>query len=92
FYGTLDNHDLAVTFAEAWKTFAESIGAPTTLLELPDFTSEHIDRMLKAAKDPQLAMKLANMPVPMKTEEVDIYMKPVLEAAVTGDFDRIVTH
>ena len=92
FYGTLDNHDLAVTFAEAWKTFAESIGAPTTLLELPDFTSEHIDRMLNAAKDPQLAMKLANMPVPMKTEEVDIYMKPVLEAAVTGDFDRIVTH
>ena len=48
--------------------------------------------MLNAAKDPQLAMKLANMPVPMKTEEVDIYMKPVLEAAVTGDFDRIVTH
>ena len=92
FYETLDNHDLAVTFAEAWKSFAESIGAPTTLLELPGFTSEHIDRMLSAAKDPQLAMKLANMPVPMKTEEVDIYMKPVLEAAVTGDFSGIRTH
>ena len=31
-------------------------------------------------------------PVPMKTEEVDIYMKPVLEAAVTGDFSGIRTH
>ncbi len=44
---------------------------------------------LKAAKDPQLAMKLAAMPVPLDAGGVDRYMRPILEAASTGGFSAI---
>ncbi|RLI41458.1 iron-containing alcohol dehydrogenase, partial [Candidatus Bathyarchaeota archaeon] len=56
-------------------------------------TQAHIDMMLRAAKDPQLKMKLLNMPVPLDPEAGDIekYMKGVLEAAFTGDLSRITT-
>ncbi len=43
------------------------------------------------AKSPQLEMKLKNMPVPLTADMVDEYMKPVLEAALTGDFSAIKT-
>ena len=69
--------------------FIKSINSPTTLAELPGFSDEHIERALKAAKDPQLDMKLKNMPVPLNASLVDAYMAPILEAAKTGKFDGI---
>ena len=47
--------------------------------------------MLEAAKDPQLKMKLQNMPVPMDVAagDIDKYMAPTLEAAFTGDISKI---
>jgi hypothetical protein len=56
---------------------------------LPGFREEHIHRALAAAKDPQLDMKLKNMPVPLNASLVDEYMAPILEAAKTGKFDVI---
>ena len=50
-----------------------------------------LGRMLAAAKDPVLAMKLQNMPVPLRAELVDEYMAGVLEAAWSGDLAAIVT-
>ena len=50
---------------------------------------DHIKRALDAAKQPELAMKLANMPVPLSAQTVDAYMGPVLEAAKSGDFSLI---
>jgi len=44
---------------------------------------------LAAAQNPQLEMKLKNMPVPLSASMVDEYMAPVLQAAETGDFDLI---
>jgi alcohol dehydrogenase len=49
-----------------------------------------VERILKAAKDPQLKMKLQNMPVPMTAEDVDLYMEPLIRAAITGDMSLIV--
>ena len=51
----------------------------------------HLKRMIQAAKDPQLKMKLQNMPTPMEAEkgDVDRLMKPTLEAAFTGDLELI---
>jgi alcohol dehydrogenase len=57
--------------------------------EVERFTDGHIERALAAAKDPQLKMKLQNMPVPLTTEMVDEYMGPILEAAKDGDLSRI---
>jgi len=48
-----------------------------------------MERALEAAKDPQLRMKLQNMPVPLTAEMVDEYMGPILEAAQDGDLSLI---
>lgn len=85
----LEGRDLALAVAKAMVAYGKSINAPTTLGELEGFGEEHIQRALKAAKDPQLKMKLQNMPVPMTSEDVDTYMEPVLRAAATGDFSLI---
>jgi alcohol dehydrogenase len=53
------------------------------------FNDEHIERPLTAAKDPQLKMKLGDMPVPLTADMVDEYMGPMLEAALSGDLSRV---
>ena len=68
---------------------ARRIGFPTTLGEVAGFGPEHIDRALSAAKDPQLKMKLENMPVPLTADMVDEYMGSVLEAARDGNLALI---
>lgn len=88
-YKVSSNGDLGMDTAIALQAFSKAIGSPVTLKELPGFSRAHIDRALSAAKDPQLKMKLQNMPVSMRAEEVDQYMKPILEAAVSGDLSLI---
>ncbi len=85
----LDGRDLGEAVAGAMIALSADIGLPTTLSEVEGFTDEHIERALAAAKDPQLDMKLRAMPVPLAAETVDRYMRPILEAAKTGDFGRI---
>ncbi|UCE43201.1 MAG: iron-containing alcohol dehydrogenase [Candidatus Aminicenantes bacterium] len=72
-------------------TLSRRVEYPTTLAEIEGFTAEHITKALHATKDPQLASKLQNMPVPLTAENVDRYMRPVLESAQTGDFSLIKT-
>ena len=85
----LGGRDLGVAVAEAMTELCRQIGFPTTLGEVPGFGDEHIARVLTAAKNPQLASKLQNMPVTLTAETVDEYMGSVLEAAKTGDFARV---
>lgn len=85
----LSGRGLAVAAAQAMLAFEERVGLPTTLDQVPGFTDGHIRRALAAAKDPQLKMKLENMPVPLSAETVDEFMGPVLEAARTGDLSLI---
>jgi alcohol dehydrogenase len=86
---TLSGRELGVAVAQAMMELSKRIGFPTTLGEVEGFTEEHIERALTAAKDPQLRMKLENMPVPLTAEMVDEYMGPVLEAARSGDLRLI---
>jgi len=86
---SLKDRDLAVAVAEGMIAFGKSIGAPTKLNDIKGFTEKHIERALTAAKDPQLSMKLQNMPVPMQSSDVDTYMEPILRAATTGDLSLI---
>ena len=57
--------------------------------KISGFSEDHIQRALEAAKNPQLEMKLKNMPVPLNRDMIDEYMGPVLKAAATGDFSSI---
>lgn len=87
----LHGRALGEAVAKAMMAFARSIGFPLMLAEVSGFTPEHLERALTAAKNPQLKMKLENMPVPLTAEMVDYYMGPVLNAAVTGDLELIRT-
>jgi len=86
----LEGKSLGLAVANGMIAFARDLNFPTTLKEA-GATREHLDRMLTAAKNPQLKMKLQNMPTPMDAEkgDVDRLMKPVLEAAFTGDLSLI---
>lgn len=88
--GSLEGRELALAVANGMVAFGKSIGAPTKLSDLKGFGPQHIERARQAAKDPQLEMKLRNMPVPMHASDVDQYMLPILNAAATGDFSLIV--
>jgi len=87
----LSGRALGEAVAEAMFELSRRIGYPTTLSELPQFTDEHIDRALVAAKNPQLKMKLENMPIPLTADMIDEYMGPVLRAGATGDVSQIVS-
>lgn len=70
--------------------FEKSIGAPTKLSDIKGFSEEvHVVRALKAAKDPDLKMKLQNMPVSMTADDVDEYMAPILYGAARGELSGI---
>lgn len=85
----LSGRALGVAVAEAMIAFERRIGFPATLEEVPGFSPAHLTRALAAAKDPQLKMKLENMPIPLTAEQVDQRMGPVLQAARTGDLSLI---
>jgi alcohol dehydrogenase len=86
----LGGRSLGLAVANGMIDFEKDLDFPTTLREA-GATREHLNRMLSAAKNPQLKMKLQNMPTPMDAEkgDVDRLMKPVLEAAFTGDMSLI---
>jgi alcohol dehydrogenase len=85
----LQARELGVAAAEAMFELARRIGFPMRLGEVEGFGPHHIERALAAAKNPQLKMKLQNMPVPLTAEMIDDYMGPILEAARDGDLALI---
>jgi len=85
----LRGRELGIAVAEAMFELAGRIGAPTRLSQVDGFGREHTDRALAAAKNPQLEMKLRNMPVPLTAELIDDYMGPVLQAAQDGNLALI---
>lgn len=86
---SLSGRELGLAVAEAMVRFGKFLDFPTRLSDVKGIGREHIDRCLTAAKNPQLDMKLRNMPVPLNAGLVDQYMGPILEAAWSGDFGLI---
>ncbi|MGD8499553.1 MAG: iron-containing alcohol dehydrogenase [Phycisphaerales bacterium] len=85
----MEARELGVAVAEGMFELARRIGFPTRLSQVEGFGRHHIDRALAAAKNPQLKMKLQNMPVPLTNEMIDDYMAPILEAARDGNLALI---
>ncbi len=85
----LRGRDLGVAVAEGLIALSRAINFPVRLSDVKGFSQKHISRALDAAKNPQLEMKLKNMPVPLTAAQVDDYMGPILEAATTGDLSGI---
>lgn len=87
----LNGTDLGKTVARAMFALSEEIGFPLTLNDVEGYDRRYISRALEAAKNPQLRMKLANMPVPLEPDGIDEYMGSVLRAAESGDLSLIRT-
>ena len=85
----MSGRDLGLAVACGMVKFSEFLSFPTCLRDVQGVTQDHIERCLNAAKDPQLDMKLRNMPVPLNAELVEEFMRPILEAAWDGNFDKI---
>jgi len=85
----LRGRELGVAVAQGMVNLSKAIGFPTKLTDVAGVTQEHVTRCLMAAKDPQLEMKLLNMPLPLKANQVDEYMGPILQAAWEGRFELI---
>jgi alcohol dehydrogenase len=88
---SLRGRELGVVVAQGLIALSKRVDFPTTLTQIEGLNSTHIEKAIQAAKNPQLASKLKNMPVPMTAEMVDEYMRPVMEAAMTGDFNLVKT-
>lgn len=86
----LQGRGRAAAVSEGLIAFGKSIGAPTKLSDLKGFTETHVERILSAAKDVKLSMKLQNMPIPMTADDVEPYMAPIIRAAVSGDLSGII--
>jgi len=86
----LSGRELAEAVAGGMIEFSKKIGFPVTLKDA-GVPEEQIDIMVEASKNPQLKMKLQNMPTPLDVEkgEIDSKMAPVLEAAYKGDLSLI---
>jgi len=85
----VEGRELGMIVAKAMIAFEKAIGFPSTLGEVSGFTDAHIERALTGAKNPQLKMKLENMPVSLTADMVDEYMGPILQSAKTGDLEII---
>lgn len=85
----LKGRELGIAVANGMFAFAQAIEFPTTLREVENFSQAHIKRALTSAKNPQLKMKLENMPIPLTAQMIDEYMGPILEAAKTRDVTLI---
>jgi alcohol dehydrogenase class IV len=92
--GDLDGRagrELGVAVAEGMIAFSRATGFPVSLSEVEGFSRAHFERALAAAKNPQLEMKLKNMPVPLDASLIDEYMGPILIAAGSGELSAIRT-
>jgi len=88
---SLSGRELGLAVARGMVKFSKFLDFPTCLRNVEGITESHIDRCLTAAKNPQLDMKLRNMPVSLNADLVEEYMRPILEAAWGGEFQKIKT-
>ncbi|MBE9534793.1 MAG: iron-containing alcohol dehydrogenase, partial [Proteobacteria bacterium] len=85
----LSGRELGLAVAKGMVNFSKFLDFPTCLSDVKGVSKEHLERCLTAAKDPQLDMKLRNMPVPLNADLVEEYMRPILEAAWAGEFEKV---
>jgi len=87
---SMEGRKLGEVVARAMIEFERRVGCPTTLKEA-GVTEAHLERIIRAARDPQLKVKLQNMPIPIDPEIGDLerLMEPTLYAAYTGNMNFI---
>ncbi|MFQ6038171.1 MAG: iron-containing alcohol dehydrogenase [Candidatus Aminicenantales bacterium] len=85
----LRGRDLAEAVARGLVQLNRRVGLPGSLSEVEGFRPAHAEKILDAAKDPALEMKLRSMPIPMTAATVEKSLRPLLEAAEVGDLRKV---
>jgi len=93
--------DLGITVAQGMIHFSKRIEFPTTLAEVGGSEKDK-ERILRAAKNPQLWSKLEGAPISLITRNskgkidkfqteanIDQYMSALIDGVMSGDFDKI---
>jgi alcohol dehydrogenase len=86
---SLEGRELGVAVAKGLIALGKKVDFPATLSEIEGMDESFLEKALTAAKNPQLKSKLKNMPVPLTAGHVNKYMRPILQAALSGDFNLI---
>jgi alcohol dehydrogenase len=86
---SLEGRELGVAVAKGLIALGKKVDFPATLSEIEGMDESFLKKALTAAKNPQLESKLKNMPVPLTAGHVNKYMRPILQAALSGDFNLI---
>lgn len=86
----LSGRNLAMTVAEAMIALSKKLNFPYTLKQA-NVPHQRIAVMVEQSENPQLAMKLQNMPIAMDSAKGDVrkYILPTLEAAYTGNLKDV---
>ena len=87
----LQGRDLGLAVADAMMRFNHGIGFPTRLKDIRGIEQKVLDQAIMAAKDPQLASKLQNMPIPLTNDMVQRCIGGILEASWEGNLNKVPT-
>jgi alcohol dehydrogenase len=79
--------DIGRTVAKAILEWYQAMGYATCLGCLKEWKQDYLEKALKDAG--QNEMKLKAMPQPVALDQVDSLLKPILEAAISGDLSKI---
>lgn len=81
----VDNAHIGSFYASTLINLMKLVSFPSCLNDFAGFSSKYIEKMLSAAKNPQLESKLKAMPVVFTIEHIDSEMRKILQAAMHGD-------
>jgi alcohol dehydrogenase len=82
---TVDNAQIGSFYASTLINLMKLVSFPSCFNEFTGFTENYIEKMLSAAKNPQLESKLKAMPVVFTVDHVDSEMRKILQSAMNGD-------
>jgi alcohol dehydrogenase len=82
---SVDNAHIGNFYATTLINLMKMVSFPSCFNEYTGFSEYYIDKMLAAAKNPQLESKLNAMPVVFTVDHVDYEMRKILRSAMNGD-------
>jgi alcohol dehydrogenase class IV len=86
---SVDDTHLGNFYASTLINLMKQVAFPSCFNEFSGFNQNYIEKMLSAAKNPQLESKLKAMPVVFTIDHVDSEMRKILQSAMNGDLSLL---
>lgn len=79
----------AFAVCKAFQGLLITLNLPTRLKDIQNFSEKHVENIRQSFHDPQLAMKIENMPIHIPESLIDWYVEHVHTAAIEGRLDKV---